>query len=84
MVQEIDLGIPNSSPPVSAILPDTSQYGAMPTLVPTPLTPNAGINGDVLPDQLNIVENWLKVDPTDQKITVLMGHHPFAFLIKAA
>jgi hypothetical protein len=56
----------------------------MPTLVPTPVSPNAGTNGDVLPDQLEIVANWLKDDPGDQKITILMGHHPFATLIKTA
>jgi hypothetical protein len=84
VVQEVDLGIPDSSPSVFAILLDTSQYGAMPTLVPTPASPNAGTNGDVLPDQLEIVENWLKDDPAGSKITILMGHHPFATLIKDA
>ncbi len=84
VVQEVDLGIPNSSPPVLAILLDTSQYDNMPTLVPTPKSANAGTNGDVLPDQLEIAENWLKDDPTTEKITILMGHHPFAALIKDA
>lgn len=82
VVQEIDLGLPNSSPPVSAILIDTSQYGVMPNLVPTPVSPNAGTNGDVLPNQLTVVENWLKDDPNQDKITIIMGHHPFATLSK--
>lgn len=82
VVQEVDLGLPNSSPPVSAILLDTSQYGSMPTLVPTPISPNAGVNGDALPDQLKIVENWLKDDPTGRKITIFMGHHPFSTIIE--
>ncbi len=78
VVQEVDLGLPGSSPPVSAILLDTSQYASSPTLVPTPVSPNAGINGGVLPDQLKIVEKWLKNEPTGQQVTLLMGHHPFA------
>ncbi len=84
VVQEIYLGLRDSSPPISAILLDTSQYGSMPTLVPTPVSPNAGVNGGALPDQLKIVGNWLKDDPTGQKITILMGHHPFTTLLKEA
>ncbi|UCD29661.1 MAG: metallophosphoesterase, partial [Planctomycetota bacterium] len=82
VVQEVDLGLPNSSPPVTAVLLDTCEFKSMPTLVPTPASCNAGSSGESLPDQLEIVEDWLKDDPTGQKVTILMGHHPFATLVK--
>ena len=84
VVQEIDLGLRNSNQPVRAILLDTCQYKNAPTLVPTPLTPNSGINGDIGDEQLEYVENWLKDDPTGKKITILIGHHPFDSLLENA
>lgn len=84
MTQEVDLGLPGSSPPISAILLDTSQYDSAPTLVPTPISPNAGVNGNLRSDQQKIILNWLKDDPTGKKMTILMGHHPYGTLLPDA
>ena len=88
VVQEIDLGLPpapdGSLPahPVTAILLDTSQFPNPPTLVPVP-GPNAGLNGNLQPDQLDVITRWMSnVDAGT--ISVLMGHHPFGTLLPDA
>ena len=85
VVQELDLGRSDSDLPVSAILMDSSQYHHAPTLVPTPpISYNAGLSGSILDDQMEVVERWLKNDPTGKKLTILMVHHPYSVLLKAA
>ncbi len=93
IVQEVDLTLDPASLPqpsaavgvsAKAILLDTTQYTAAPTLVPTPRTVNAGLTGELLPDQLAIVQAWLQAAPETDRAWVLIGHHPFASLRQAA
>ena len=79
IVQELNLSI-DPSKPVSAILLDTTQFVSKPNLI----LPNAGLNGDIQSEQLEIIEGWLKDDPTGQKITIFMSHHPFDRLLPKA
>jgi len=84
VVQEVDLGLKPPSdgsaapPPVTAILLDSNQFAVAPILLPVP-GPNAGVNGDMQADQLQIVARWLSQAPRDS-IPVLMSHHPFGTL----
>ena len=82
VVQEVDLRLPDSSLPVTAVVLDTCQYASMPTVVPGPVSRNPERNGQALPNQLNIVGGWLKDDPMGKKVTIFMGHHPFSTLTK--
>lgn len=60
---------------VRALLLDTAQYERAPRLVPfPPYIFNAGLTGEVLPDQLDIVLKWLKSNP--DRVWTLVGHHP--------
>lgn len=84
VVQEIDLGLPpppgeaDAQQRVSAILLDTSQFASAPVLLPVP-GPNAGVNGDLQQDQLDVVTRWMTLADAGT-ITVLMSHHPFGKL----
>ncbi|MDH4031033.1 MAG: metallophosphoesterase [Chromatiales bacterium] len=84
VVQEVDLGLKPPSdgsaapPPVAAMLLDSSQFAAAPILLPVP-GPNAGVNGDLQADQLEVVTRWLSQAPGNS-IPVLMSHHPFGTL----
>ena len=85
VVQQLDLTRHHSQqgtrPYVRAVLLDTCQYGNAPTLLPLPpLTVNAGMNGELLSDQLSIVDGWVEREPTSDVFWVLMGHHPFDWL----
>ena len=84
VVQELDLGRSDADLPVSAVLMDSSQYKHPPTLVPAPPYSNAGLSGSILGDQMEVAERWLKNDPTGKKLTILMIHHPYSVLLKAA
>ena len=85
VVQEVDTTLKNSQPAntvpggeisVRAILLDTAQYDSAPRLVQfPPHIFNAGLTGELLPDQLDIVLKWLKVNP--DRVWTLVGHHPF-------
>jgi hypothetical protein len=84
IVQELDLGLPPGdqstvSKPITAILLDSSQYAHAPELVPA-LAPNAGLSGDLQPDQLDVVSRWMAL-ANDATISVLMSHHPFGTLL---
>ena len=70
----------------AAILLDTTQYQEPPTLIPSPLhsRSNAGLRGELLDEQLKILEDWLKLGRNSKQITVLMGHHPYINLNKNA
>jgi hypothetical protein len=89
IVQEVDLTLDPASLPapvaggdvaIRAILLDTAQYAAAPMLLPTPFTANAGLTGELLPDQLAIVRSWLQMPARTPQAWVLIGHHPFASL----
>jgi hypothetical protein len=93
VVQEVDLTLDRASLPkpeagldvsVRAILLDTTQYAAAPTLIPTPFSVNAGLTGELLPDQLAIVQAWLQTPAKTEQAWVLIGHHPFASLRQEA
>ncbi len=85
VVQEADLSLDRSVFPDSAlgfdisirvILLDTTQYHGAPTLVPLPpATVNAGLTGELLIDQFEIVQSWVNSHPDG--VWVLLGHHPF-------
>lgn len=84
VVQELDLGLPNSQPPVAVILFDSSQFARAPVLVPTPIAPNAGVTGAVQDDQFAIVEKWLDNGAEARTMTLFMSHHPFGDLAESA
>ena len=85
VVQAVDLALPpppdatESSTPVSAVLLDSSQFASAPILLPSG---NAGVNGDLQADQLEVVRKWMALDGKAGAITVLMSHHPFGNLRK--
>jgi hypothetical protein len=74
VVQEVDFSLGESTS-VRAILLDTAQYEEKPILVP--LSRNAGVTGEILGDQLDIVKSWILSDQNRERIWVLIGHHPF-------
>jgi hypothetical protein len=74
VVQKLDLSL-DSSKSVMAILLDTAQYEEKPILLP--LSRNAGVTGEFLDDQLDVVKSWIESDKNPGRIWVLMGHHPF-------
>lgn len=65
-----------------AILLDTCQYGLAPALVAVP--PGrvaAGLNGEILEDQLRDARQWIAEESNAYDYTwILLGHHPFATL----
>jgi hypothetical protein len=79
VVQWIDLTV-RPSFPVGAILLDTASYGFRPALLPPHR--NAGLTGDITPEQVSQVECWLAgADPSTT--WALMGHHPFDALTRS-
>jgi hypothetical protein len=76
VAQELDISL-NASSPVGAIMLDTSQYENKPTLIPTPVSYNAGITGEFLADQLDVVNTWIESGQPQDKIWVIMGHYPY-------
>jgi len=84
VVQEVDLSRDKSEFPnpvtVRAILLDTAQYEEKPVLLPP--SRNAGITGEVLDDQLSIVQSWIESNRAQDQVWVLIGHHPFDSLSK--
>lgn len=85
VVQELDLGRSDSNQAISAIVMDSCQYDKAPTLAPLkPISYNAGISGSMRQDQIAMAEKWLAQGPRNEKLTVLMVHHPYAALIKQA
>lgn len=74
VVQEVDLSL-DASTSVKAILLDTAQYEEKPILVP--LSRNAGVTGEILGDQLEIMKSWIESDQNRERVWVLIGHHPF-------
>ncbi len=90
IVQRLDLTLPaspvhpeRSRAPVIAILLDTNQYYFRPRLVPFLWVQNSGLTGDLLDDQIQIIDHWLANRKPGQ-VTILMGHHPYHALTASA
>ena len=73
VVQKVDLSLGSTS--VWAVLLDTAQYEEKPSLLP--LSRNAGVTGELLDDQVEVVNSWITSDPGRERVWVLIGHHPF-------
>ncbi len=74
VVQRLNITDPYSPRRVVVVLLDTSQFSQRPRLVPWWFgMRNAGINGELLADQIGVVDGWLSRD----QVNLLMGHHPF-------
>ncbi len=86
VVQEIDFSIsPRAARGARGFLLDTSQYARRPTIVPTPLTVNTGLSGEIQEEQAQIVSRWSRRPSGGQgKYDVLFGHHPYEALTGAS
>ncbi|NIR30311.1 MAG: hypothetical protein GWN84_13575 [Gammaproteobacteria bacterium] len=74
IAQRLNISLPSSPERVVVVLLDTSQYALRPRLVPWWLgVRNAGLNGQLLDDQIDVVDAWLRRG----QVNVLMGHHPY-------
>jgi len=74
-----DQGQPRRPMAVAAILMDSCQYSRRPELIPNawrsfPLPYNCGFIGEMLPDQLRKVRQWVE---EEKRSSVIMCHHPF-------
>jgi hypothetical protein len=82
IIQSINLGGTNETAgSVRVYLLDSCQYQRSPEMVPNawgtfPLPLNCGLTGEMLPDQLRKVRQWLEEKRKHQG-TVFMCHHPF-------
>jgi len=82
IIQSIDLGASdNDIVAVRVFLLDTCQYQRRPAMTPNawgifPLPLNCGLTGEMLPDQLRKIKQWLD-DKRANQSTVFAGHHPF-------
>jgi predicted phosphodiesterase len=81
IVQELNLTMRTSPLSIFAILLDSTQYSTEPTLIPSS---NAGVSGDIQPDQLDVVRQWMQADAENENLTLLMSHHPFGTLKEIA
>lgn len=74
VVQRLSLSLRSAPLPVVVVLLDTNQYARQPGLLPWWFgARNAGVNGELLADQINIVDDWL----ARGQVNFLMGHHPY-------
>ena len=74
VVQRLGITLPSSPQRVVVVLLDTNQYSMRPRLVPWWFgMRNAGINGELLADQIGVVDGWLDRG----QVNLLMGHHPY-------
>ncbi|MEN8151775.1 MAG: metallophosphoesterase [Planctomycetota bacterium] len=82
ILQGIDLGGPEAGPLKTKVyLLDSCQYSRRPEMVPNawrcyPIGMNCGLTGQMLPDQLLKLREWLE-DRDDREGASLMCHHPF-------
>lgn len=82
ILQSVDLSHPGEgSLGTHALLLDSCQYGRRPDMLPNawasyPLGLNCGYTGEMLPNQLRKVRNWVE-ENREQTGFVLMCHHPF-------
>ncbi len=90
LVQRLNLSLPaqpgypeKTRPRVMVILLDTTQYHFRPRLVPFFWVQNAGLTGELLDDQIQVVDDWLASREPGQ-VTILMGHHPYHALTAGA
>lgn len=85
VIQELDVSRGDSDFPIHCILMDSTQYSNAPSLAPIPgVSYNAGLSGSFLSDQAAIAKMLLGDDPSGEKMTILMVHHPYDKLIKSA
>lgn len=74
VVQRLRVSLPSSPEPVIVVLLDTNQYALRPRLIPWWFgIRNAGLNGELLDDQISVVDGWLH----EGQANFLMGHHPY-------
>jgi hypothetical protein len=74
VVQRLSISLPSSPQRVVVVLLDTNQYALRPRLVPWWFgIRNAGVNGELLADQIGVVDGWLR----QGQVNFLMGHHPY-------
>jgi len=90
LVQRLNLTLPGrpispqkARPQVNVILLDTSQYYFRPRLVPFLWVRNSGLTGDLLDDQIQVIDDMLARRESGQ-VTILMGHHPYHALTVGA
>ena len=89
VVQEVDLTPDaNAVLRVRTLLLDSCQYARRPELLPNgwrsyPVALNCGLTGDMQPEQLRVVRNWIEAGAGRHSFT-LMCHHPFASLAPRA
>ncbi|MHC4848145.1 MAG: metallophosphoesterase family protein, partial [Planctomycetota bacterium] len=82
IIQSVDLsGAGSGLGAVRVFLLDSCQYQRRPEMVPNawgtfPLPLNCGLTGEMLPDQLRKIRQWL-AEGRDHQSTVFMCHHPF-------
>jgi hypothetical protein len=90
VVQEVDLTLDRSVRPpsdpgpdvsVRAVILDTAQYHLKPSLLPKL---NAGLIGELLSDQINEVKTWVQSPIPQERLWLLIGHHPFGDLSQSA
>jgi len=82
VVTQVDLSRPDG-PPVYGLMLDTAQYERMPR-IGGPLLPgkNAGLNGDVLEDQIAVLTRWVQEQPDAHYIS--FSHFPLEDLTERA
>ena len=83
VVTQVDLSQPEGANPVYGVLLDTAQYKRMPR-IGGPVLPgkNAGLEGDILKDQIETVLGWVAEEPDAH--FVLMAHFPLGSLTERA
>jgi hypothetical protein len=65
----------------TGVLLDSAQYYRRPAFIPVNVAPpwqwNAGLRGELLPDQLRVVAGWMDEAEAQGDSVVLFVHHPF-------
>jgi len=93
IAQEVDLSwseAPDRPPArrVYAILIDSAAYTKRPELLPldnipvlgTVFAPNAGLRGDIPPDEIDAISEWLADAQRENALVFIAAHHPLAAL----
>jgi Calcineurin-like phosphoesterase len=85
VTQRVNLGysrVPATRPmaSVDGILIDTAQYERSVGLEIAALEKAAGKMGQILDDQRNVVDGWIKDAKSKQRVVIPMGHHPYGEL----
>ena len=93
IAQEVDLSwseAPDRAPAqrVYAIVIDSAAYTKRPELLPldklpilgTAFAPNAGLRGDIPPDELAVISEWLADAKRENALVFIAAHHPLSAL----